>query len=191
DAAEHRAPGEEPEAEQDRDGQDACSAEGSFLVGHLMFLIWFLRRSQLCTPAYTTGTKSSVDTVAKIRPPITARPSGAFCSPPSPRPSAIGIMPMIMASAVIITGRMRVAPEASAAASGSTPWSRCWRANEMSRIELAVATPMVMIAPVRAGTESVVAVMNSIQAMPPSAAGSALMTMAESIQDWKFTTISR
>ena len=26
--------------------------------------------------------------VAKIRPPITARPSGAFCSPPSPRASA-------------------------------------------------------------------------------------------------------
>ena len=36
---------------------------------------------------------------------MTARPSGAFCSPPSPSPSAIGTMPMIMASAVISTGR--------------------------------------------------------------------------------------
>ena len=41
---------------------------------------------------------------------MTARPSGAFCSPPSPSPSAIGIMPMIMASAVISTGRKRVKP---------------------------------------------------------------------------------
>src|ERR1700749_3300065 len=47
----------------------------------------------------TTGTNNSVATVAKIRPPTTARPSGAFCSPPSPRPSAIGAMPMIMAEA--------------------------------------------------------------------------------------------
>ena len=46
----------------------------------------------------TTGTKKSVATVASNNPPITARPSGAFCSPPSPRPSAIGTMPMIMAS---------------------------------------------------------------------------------------------
>jgi hypothetical protein len=45
--------------------------------------------------------------VAKVAidsPPITARPSGAFCSPPSPRPSDIGSMPMIIASAVIMTG---------------------------------------------------------------------------------------
>jgi hypothetical protein len=50
--------------------------------------------------------------------PITARPSGAFCSAPSPRPRAMGIMPMIMASAVISTGRIRVEPASSAAASG-------------------------------------------------------------------------
>ena len=46
---------------------------------------------------------------------MTARPSGAFCSPPSPRPSDIGSMPMIIASAVMITGRRRVMPAASAA----------------------------------------------------------------------------
>ncbi len=53
--------------------------------------------------------------VASNRPPMTARPRGAFCSPPSPRPSAIGTMPMIMASAVIITGRKRTKPAFSAA----------------------------------------------------------------------------
>ena len=41
---------------------------------------------------------------------MTARPSGAFCSPPSPRPSDIGSMPMIIASAVMMTGRRRVMP---------------------------------------------------------------------------------
>ena len=55
----------------------------------------------------TTGTKNSVATVANKRPPITARPSGAFCSPPSPRPSDMGTMPMIIARAVIITGRIK------------------------------------------------------------------------------------
>src|SRR5215471_16308464 len=47
----------------------------------------------LCTRLKTTGTNIKVATVENVRPPITARPSGAFCSPPSPRPSAIGSMP--------------------------------------------------------------------------------------------------
>src|ERR1700752_1996958 len=38
------------------------------------------------------GTMKSVMKVATIRPPITARLSGAFCSPPSPSPNAMGIM---------------------------------------------------------------------------------------------------
>ncbi len=67
---------------------------------------------------------------------------------------------------------------------------RC-RANETTRMLLAVATPMVMIAPVRAGTLKVVAVRNSIQQIPASAAGSAVMMMKASTQDWKLTTISK
>ena len=74
-----------------------------------------------CRRAKTAGTKTSVATVAKSRPPMTARPSGAFCSPPSPSPSAMGIMPMIMARAVMMTGRKRVAP-ASTAARMASPW---------------------------------------------------------------------
>src|SRR5205807_4136256 len=56
-----------------------------------------------CSRANTAGTKTRVATVAHNRPPMTARPNGAFCSPPSPSPSAIGTMPMIMARAVIST----------------------------------------------------------------------------------------
>ena len=122
---------------------------------------------------------------------MTARPSGAFCSPPSPTPRAIGIMPMIIASAVMSTGRMRVAPASSAACAGPTPAAWRSRANEMSKMLLAVATPIVMIAPVSAGTLNVVPVMKSTHAIPASAAGSAAITMKASIHDWKLTTISR
>src|SRR6266850_2083242 len=48
---------------------------------------------------------------------------------------------------------------------------------------LAVATPMHMMAPVSAGTDSVVWVVNSIQTMPASAAGSAVMITNGSDQD--------
>ena len=49
------------------------------------------------------------------------------------------------------------------------------RAKLITSTLLAVATPMHMIAPVSAGTDSVVCVANSIQMMPASAAGSAVM----------------
>src|SRR5579864_2680654 len=59
---------------------------------------------------YIEGTKTSVGQVAKSRTPMTGRASGAFCSPPSPTPNAMGIMPRIIAPAVINTGRNRVNP---------------------------------------------------------------------------------
>ncbi len=50
---------------------------------------------------------------------------------------------------------------------------------------------MHMIAPISAGTLTGVRLRNSIQTMPASAAGSAVMMMNGSRQDWKLTTISR
>ena len=41
------------------------------------------------------------------------------------------------------------------------------------------------------GTLKVVCVMNSIQAMPHNAPGSAVMMMKGSVHDWKFTTIRK
>ena len=135
----------------------------------------------------STGTNISVATVAKSRPPITARPSGAFW----PGSIAIGAMPMIMARAVISTGRNRVAPASSAAVTASLPASSWPRAKLTTRMLLAVATPMHMIAPVSAGTDRVVWVMNSIQMMPARAAGSAMMMTNGSSHAWKFTTMSK
>ncbi len=64
-------------------------------------------------------------------------------------------MPMIIASAVISTGRKRVRPASSAAATASSPPSSRSRAKLITRMLLAVATPMHMMAPVSAGTDNV------------------------------------
>ena len=56
---------------------------------------------------------------------------------------------------------------------------------------LAVATPMHMIAPIRAGTLSVVWVRKRTQRMPARAPGSAVRMMNGSVHDWKFTTMRR
>ena len=55
---------------------------------------------------------------------------------------------------------------------------------------LAVATPMHMMAPIKAGTLSVVWVRKRNSTIPASAAGSAVMMMKGSSHDWKLTTMS-
>ena len=57
----------------------------------------------------------SVAKVETIRPPMTARPSGAACAPPSPNPMAMGTMPKIIAAAVIRMARRRLAAPSRAA----------------------------------------------------------------------------
>ena len=122
---------------------------------------------------------------------MTARPSGAFCSPASPSPSAIGIMPMIIASAVMITGRRRVRPASSAASSGdSFSFSmRMSLAKLTSRIEFETAMPTDMIDPISDSTLIVVCVNASIQRMPTMAPGTATMMMNGSSHDWNRITI--
>ena len=53
----------------------------------------------------------------------------------------------------------------------------------MTRMEFDVATHMVMMEPVRAGTLICVPVTNNIHTMPHNAAGSAAMIMKGSSQD--------
>src|SRR5262245_50606843 len=100
---------------------------------------------RLRSTANRYGTTSSVVGVANSRPPITARASAAFCSSPAP-PIAIGIMPTIIAAAVISTGRIRVCPASIAAWNAVLPASCCSRAKVTSRMEFADATPTAMIA---------------------------------------------
>ena len=92
---------------------------------------------------------------------------------------------MIIASAVMSTGRKRVNPAESAASCaffGSLP-QRSSFANVTTKMLFAVATPMAMIAPMSDGTFSVVPVMKSIQMMPHNAPGNAMMMMNGSVHD--------
>lgn len=105
---------------------------------------------------YTTGTKNSVENVATINPPMTALPNGAFCPPPSPNPDAMGSIPTTIAIAVINTGRNLINPALDAAGVGEAPTRCCSLAKFTMSMLLADPTPMLMIAPIRAGTLKVV-----------------------------------
>ncbi len=95
----------------------------------------------------------------------------------------MGAMPMIIASAVMMTGLNRVTPAWSAALTGSPVASSSCRAKLTTRTLLAVATPIHMMAPVNAGTLSGVPVVKSVHTMPASAAGRAVMITKGSVQD--------
>ena len=73
----------------------------------------------------------------------------------------------------------------------SAPVARTSLAKFTSRMLFAVATPMLMIAPISEGTLMVVWVTNSISRMPDSAPGSAIRMMKGSSQDWKLTTMTK
>jgi hypothetical protein len=86
------------------------------------------------------GKMISVAMVPPVRPPITARPSGAVCEPDSPRPIAIGNIPAIIAQPVIRIGRRRLAAPETAASGTWAPSIRSRPAKVTSRIALATAT---------------------------------------------------
>ena len=69
------------------------------------------------------------------------------------RPIAMGTMPTIIAAAVISTGRIRVCPGLDRRLDDVAPSSCLFRAKVTSRIELAEATPIAMIAPISEGTD--------------------------------------
>ena len=64
-------------------------------------------------------------------------------------------MPRIIANAVINTGRKRVAPASSAADKGGRPASSLCLAKAMTRILLAVATPIVFVGEAVAGASTI------------------------------------
>ena len=98
---------------------------------------------------------------------------------------------MIMASAVIVTGRIRVKPADRAASMAFFPSTRSSLAKVTSRMLFAVATPMHISAPISAGTLNVVRVRYSIHNNPAIAPGSAIRIMNGSSHDWKLTAIKR
>jgi len=99
--------------------------------------------------------------------------------------NAIGSMPITMASAVIITGRRRTNPASTAACVASPKLAELLASKTDDEHAVRGRHAMHMIAPVSAGTDSVVCVAKSIQIMPASAAGSAVMMTKGSLHDWK------
>jgi len=95
----------------------------------------------------------------------------------------IGTMPMIIASAVISTAGCAKRPPTAASAGGlPLPFVRARR--KPIKMLFAGGTPMHMIAPVqRWNVLRVVCVSNSVQQMPASAPGNAVMMMKGSSQD--------
>ena len=98
---------------------------------------------------------------------------------------------MIMASAVMITGLNLVEPASRAARKAFFVSAKRSLAKLITRTLFAVATPMLMMVPMSAGTLNVVWVRYSIQQIPARAAGKAVMMMNASLHDWKLITISR
>jgi len=81
---------------------------------------------------------------------MTARPNGAFCSPPSPSPSAMGTMPIIMASAVI-SHRAKTGKSCfQRGPKGIHSFRHFFRGKLTTKMLLEVATPMHMMAPMSA-----------------------------------------
>ncbi len=95
----------------------------------------------------------------------------------------MGSIPIIMARAVINTGRNRVKPASSAASAAVSISGSCSFAKLTTRMLFAVATPIHMMDPVSAGTLTVVCVMNKNHTIPANAAGSAEIIMNGSSHD--------
>ena len=75
---------------------------------------------------------------------MTAAPA-AHSAAAVPSPNAIGIMPMIMAKAVMRTGRSRVNPACSAASNALSPAFMRSRAKLTTNTLFAVATPCIRL----------------------------------------------
>ena len=112
----------------------------------------------LCRMAYSDGRMNNVEIVAAARPPMTARARGAVSPPLSPSPRAMGIIPKIIAAAVIRMARTRLWPPSTAASLEFFPYLRLNSEKVTNRIAFATATPIAMMAPINDCTFNVVRV---------------------------------
>ena len=151
------------------------------------------RSSRRCSTLKNVGTKTERRRWRTPIPPMTARPSGAFCSPPSPRPRAR--QPCRDHGQGSHRHRTEADEPGGQARRPSIPdiGFQFSRAKLTTRIELAVATPMATIGPgQRRHAHPWVPVTNKNPHDPRnSAAGRAATIRKGSSHDWKLTTISR
>src|ERR1700742_4853303 len=117
------------------------------------------------------------------KPPITARPNGADCSPASPRPDAIGIIPAIMAMLVINIGRSLIDALITAARVAFLYSNLNFSALVTIKIALATDTPVLMIIPMYDCRLSVEPQINSITSEPKITAGTVESTVSATLND--------
>ena len=85
----------------------------------------------------------------EVRPPIMARAMGVYCSAPVPNRSAMGIMPMIVASEVIRMGRSRTRHAVTTASMGDNPWRSRLCAKSTIRMLFESAMPTSISTPIK------------------------------------------
>jgi hypothetical protein len=95
----------------------------------------------------------------------------------------MGIIPAIIAVAVIKIARKRLLPPSTAAAATLAPPRRADSANVTSKIAFATEIPMAMIAPMKDCTFSVVPVISSMSNTPQMTAGTADTTASVNRKD--------
>jgi len=117
------------------------------------------------------------------KPPITARPNGALCSPASPIPEAMGIIPAIMAKLVISIGLNLTEALVIAARVESRNSRRRLSPVVTINIALATETPVLMIMPIYDCKLSVDPVSNKPTNDPNITAGMVTRTVNDSLND--------
>src|ERR1700758_3464442 len=117
------------------------------------------------------------------KPPITALPRGALCSPASPKPDAIGIIPAIMAILVINMGLSRMDALVIAPLLASRYSNRNFSALVTINIALATDTPVDMIIPIYDCKLSVAPVQSKATREPKITAGMVDSTVNATLND--------
>ena len=100
---------------------------------------------------------------------------GTRVSAPSPRASATGIMPAIIATDVIRIGRSRTGPASRSASRVDFPFALSWFVNSTRRMPFFVTSPISMMKPIIAIIDMYCCAMRSPPMPPITANGSDIM----------------
>ena len=126
--------------------------------------------------------------VEVISPPITAIDIGERKLGSDPIPSAIGIMPAVIAIVVMMIGRARLWQASSSASVRAFPPRRAVIAYSTSRIEFLVTIPISISKPMSDGIEKLFPVRSNAMNAPPIDSGSAPRIVIGCRKSWNNST---
>jgi hypothetical protein len=114
---------------------------------------------------------------------MTARASGAFASPPTSQPSAIGRRPKTVARLVIRIGRSRVRPARTTASPSGSPRRLSSLVYSTRSTPFETTIPTIMMMPMNEVVERVVRVTNRARMTPMRPIGTENMMMNGSLRE--------